>query len=267
MPNIETNIEMWTKYDWSQKGNEWSAYWGNEVAQWHGDIFQRIKNFLPAKNVLEIAPGYGRWTQFLLHLAEKLTLVDLAENCIDACKERFQAYNHIEYHVNNGKSLPMIPDNSIDFIFSFDSLVHAATDAMEGYIKEFSRVLKPEGFAFIHHSNLADVTEIKVESNLIDKIQYRLGTKSRPSHPKLSSQNRAKDVSANVIQELCQASNLHVVSQELVNWLNPVEYLIDCFTLLTPVSASTAGKQTMVWKNIEFMQHVSYVKTFAKYYQ
>jgi hypothetical protein len=48
----------------------------------------------------------------------------------------------------------MIENGSIDFAFSFDSLVHAESDVMSSYAHELARVLKPGGVAFLHHSNL-----------------------------------------------------------------------------------------------------------------
>jgi hypothetical protein len=74
-----------------------------------------------------IGPGFGRWTQYLRRLCIRLIVVDLSERCIDSCRRRFAGDRHIEYIVNDGTSLEQIPDGSVDFIFSFDSLVHAVS--------------------------------------------------------------------------------------------------------------------------------------------
>lgn len=50
------------KYDWKDSGEEWSAPWGNSAAQWFGTILPRTSQCLPAGTILEIAPGFGRWT-------------------------------------------------------------------------------------------------------------------------------------------------------------------------------------------------------------
>ena len=66
MPTIERNKELWDGlYHWSEMGDEWSKQWGCPYMQWYGMLLPRIHSFLPAKTILEIAPGYGRWTQFL----------------------------------------------------------------------------------------------------------------------------------------------------------------------------------------------------------
>ena len=53
------------KYDWKDEGEEWSAPWGTSSAQWFGAILPRIRDCLPAETILEIAPGFGRWTHYL----------------------------------------------------------------------------------------------------------------------------------------------------------------------------------------------------------
>src|SRR5262245_46619894 len=109
MPTIEQNLHEWgTKFQWIQSGDEWSAGWGGAEAQWFGTLYPRIHAYLPSASILEIAPGYGRWTNYLRRHCTALTVVDLNENCIAACRERFAADTHITYHVNDGQSLDMI---------------------------------------------------------------------------------------------------------------------------------------------------------------
>src|SRR3954469_21448802 len=155
MADVEENLAVWsTDWDWSTQGDEWSAWWGDTHALWYGALLPRIHAFLPAGTILEIAPGYGRWTQFLKEECERLVAVDLTERCIDACRERFSDATNIEYHVNDGRSLDMVADGSIDFAFSFDSLVHAEADVVGAYVEQLARKLSPDGIGFIHHSNI-----------------------------------------------------------------------------------------------------------------
>ena len=93
-------------------------------------------------------------TQYLKEVCDELVVVDLADRCIDACKERFRAESHIRYHVNDGQSLDAIADGSIDFVFSYDSLVHAESDVLRAYLSQLGRKLAPDGAGFFHHSNL-----------------------------------------------------------------------------------------------------------------
>jgi hypothetical protein len=63
-------------------------------------------------------------------MCDTLTVVDLNEKCISACKTRFAGVAHIRYHVNDGRSLSMVPDESVDFAVSFDSLVPRSRPTM-----------------------------------------------------------------------------------------------------------------------------------------
>jgi hypothetical protein len=79
MPTIEENRSLFDgTYDWPQAGEEWSTDWGGAEIQWYGSILPRISAFVPADTILEIAPGYGRWTAFLAKLCKGLIIVDLA---------------------------------------------------------------------------------------------------------------------------------------------------------------------------------------------
>jgi ubiquinone/menaquinone biosynthesis C-methylase UbiE len=172
MPTLDDNKDVWDRtYDWAQAGDEWSSTWGDTETQWYNTILPRIYSMIPARTVLEIAPGFGRWTQFLSAQCERLILVDLSEKCIQACKVRFSAYSHISYYVNDGKSLDFIPDESIDFAFSFDSLVHAEDDVIAAYLNQLFRKLSVQGVGVIHYSNLGEHADYLA---LLSKIPYRL---------------------------------------------------------------------------------------------
>src|SRR3954453_7559718 len=129
--------------------------WGGADAQWHFAVRPRVRAFLPAASILEIAPGFGRWTSYLLPACDRYVGVDLSPAAIAACRERFAHVDHAEFHVNDGTSLGVVGDSSVDFAFSFDSLVHVEPDAIAGYVAELARVLTPDGVALIHPSNLA----------------------------------------------------------------------------------------------------------------
>ena len=93
--------------------------------------------------------------------------MDLSSKCIESCKQRFAYASHISYHINDGRSLDMIENRSIDFVFSFDSLVHAEADVLESYLDQLSNKLKPHGVGLIHHSNLLQYREVL---SIVDSI-------------------------------------------------------------------------------------------------
>ena len=148
--NIEEQ-RLWNlNSNWETDGHEWSKSFGTTENLWNNEIFDKIKEFR-GKKILEIAPGFGRITQFLSILAGELIVVDLNHICIEKTKSKLK-HHVLAYFVNDGKSIPKVRDNSQDLVFSFDSFVHMHANVTEEYVKEISRVLKPGGQAFIHHS-------------------------------------------------------------------------------------------------------------------
>jgi ubiquinone/menaquinone biosynthesis C-methylase UbiE len=264
MPSIEENRSLWgNAYDWSSGGNEWSAAWGGAHNQWEGTIVPRISRHLPVHTILEIAPGYGRWTAFLARYCERLIAVDLSEKCISACRERFREIAHIECHVNDGRSLPFIRDGSVDFVFSFDSLVHADTDVIESYLTEFARILKPDGAGFIHHSNVAEFQKIAAFHTFLEQ-HPRIHAVARWSRLLPTVHGRAPRASASHFRESAAAAGIRCVSQEKVNWGG--SRLIDCLSTIRNGSSRT-NRAVPTWHNTHFMREALCVAERARLYR
>lgn len=211
MPDINWNENYWnSEYAWPKHGEEWSQQWGNSMVQWWGTIFPRISQHLPTGRVVEIAPGQGRWTRFILNMCDDYAGFDLSANTVRYCNNNLARVGKAtrRFGVNNGTDLPGVEDHSVDFVFSFDSLVHVEMDVVEAYIAEIKRVLRPGGSAFIHHSNLA-MFGLKGDQN---------------------PQCRGESVSAERVRSACTEIGLSVVVQEMVNW--KVENCQDCFTTI-----------------------------------
>jgi SAM-dependent methyltransferase len=250
MPDIQENIATWNaRSSWSAGGEEWSGPWGGSELQWWGTLLPRIHAFVPATTILEIGPGHGRWTHYLKDLCDELILVDLAEGCIEACRERFSSAQHIAYHVNDGKSLAMIPDRSVDFAFSFDSFVHAEADVLKAYALELGRTLKPNGVAFLHHSNMG---AYRFQAALAEMVPGRL---RRPLTARGLLVNlytwRARTTTAELFEALCARAGLACIVQEKIAW----EYgrqLTDAISVATP-TGSRWERPNVVVRNPRFM--------------
>jgi SAM-dependent methyltransferase len=249
MPSIEENNATWSRqYHWPQAGDEWSEWWGGTSGLWMGTLYPRISRFLPAGNVLEIAPGYGRCTQFLKQLCRELTIVDLSAAGIDYCRNRFAEDRHIRYFVNDSKSLDMIPDESIDFVFSYDSLVHVERDVMEAYLMQLGRKLKPRGSGFIHHSNLGMYR---------NEETGELNTDYNPGW-------RGSTVSAAVFEELSWQAGLHCICQEQIVWWEGTDLLSDCFSFFTR-SPRTPSSSNLVIRNYLFPEEYKRIAALSVY--
>ena len=119
MPDLEWNKSTWDgRYNWSGRGDEWSAPWGTSEAMFFASIMPRIAFGFPAATILEIAPGHGRCTNILLRFVDTYVGVDLSETCVNHCRARFANYRDATFHINDGRSLAAVGDATFDFIFS-----------------------------------------------------------------------------------------------------------------------------------------------------
>lgn len=247
MPDIKSNLEKWNNnYQWEHNGDEWSKVWGSVDMHWFGSIFPRIHSFLPVRSILEIAPGYGRWTNYLKTYCQKLIAVDLSDKCIEYCKNRFSEDKQVFCYQNDGKSLSVAEDHSVDFVFSYDSLVHVEMDVLEEYFKEISRILSIHGVAFIHHSNRGNYSEVETD-------------------PDFHNHWRAKSVTHEKVSDLAKKYRLNCISQELINWSNKPEWTIDCFSIITGFN-SRYNRDLQVFKNGNFMIEARQWNPLSKLY-
>ena len=240
------------KYDWKERGEEWSEPWGSSAAQWAGTIFPRIRECLPTSTILEIGPGFGRWTHYLKDYCDELWAVDKSSECIEACQQRFSSYSNIRCVSNDGRSLSMISDSSVDFVFSFDSFVHPDRDVVEAYLRQLRTKLKIGGKGFIHHSNFGQYANSPRERlpDALAKPLIKLKILDWPHH-------RNPTMSAELFRNLCEQNGLYCVSQELVNWRG--RRLIDCLSLFVR-SDSAPENQTKITRNPNFMHEAAQIR-------
>jgi ubiquinone/menaquinone biosynthesis C-methylase UbiE len=247
MPSITENKQVWgASHDWPLAGDEWSDSWGSAHAQWYGSLLPRIFPFLSG-TILEIAPGHGRWTQFLQGHCSSLIGIDLAAACVDYCNHRFSDNLSLQFKTNDGLKLTTIEDESIDFIFSFDSLVHAESDVIASYVTEFARVLRKGGVAFIHHSNGGGVP-VSLSWN---KIKRRL---------KIPTSNhwRASSVSAHKVRKFVEDAGMSILQQEIVPWVGET-MLMDCISTII----NTPGQKGPLLRNHRFMEEAAAIKRIS----
>jgi hypothetical protein len=261
VPTLEQNLRAWdVDYRWSDEGEEWSVLWGGSEAQWFNTLMPRVHAFLPADTILEIAPGHGRWTRFLEHHCSRLIAVDVSAGCIDACRRRFASSSHITCHVNDGRSLDMVDDSSIDFVFSFDSLVHAEADVIGSYLTALSRKLRPNGVGFVHHSHVGAYRRL---FSAIDRLPPRVKTRGEELGWLPHDHWRAHSMDAARFESLCSDAGLVCIGQEVVNWNSRL--LIDAFSMFTP-EGSAWSRPNHVFRNPGFMSEADYGRRLSLRY-
>jgi SAM-dependent methyltransferase len=264
VPSIDENKFEWDgNYNWmAAQGDEWSASWGGPFMQWYGTILPRIHRYIPTECILEIACGYGRWTQYLKDLCKNIIVVDLSEECINACKRRFANCSHIEYYINDGKSLSMIRESCIDFVFSFDALVHADDSVMRAYIFQLRRILKERGVAFIHHSNLG---QYYATYSAIRKIPKLEGLLKRLSLLPKDLGWRDFSVDAKKVESLALENGLKCVSQEIIPWIDTRQIYADCISTITK-DDTLGDRKNHIVRNSKFMEEAQHLLRISQIY-
>lgn len=105
----------------------------------------------PELTALEIGPGGGRWTRYLLPF-RKLYVVDYYEELLKQLRKNFHPPNMV-FIKNNGWDFPGVPGKSVDFVFSFGTFVHLDPPIIDSYLKSIREILRPGGNVVLQYSD------------------------------------------------------------------------------------------------------------------
>ena len=180
MPGLDSTLHLDMLRDYKEKNSFWRRLrrakrelmssrelygmeWGDpEIVRPLG--FIRDRYVLPYVNAghtaVEIGPGGGRWTQYLLGFRQ-VYVVDYHRELLLQLQKNFDRAN-LTMIQNNGCDFPNIPDRAVDFIFSFGCFVHLDTDLISLYLANMRRIIKPGASMVIHYS---DQTKIMAQVN------------------------------------------------------------------------------------------------------
>jgi phospholipid N-methyltransferase len=111
-------------------------------------------------NAIEIGPGGGRWTRYLLGFG-KLHVVDYHPELLKELKNNFKEKN-ILFIKNNGTDFPRIEKGTVDYLFSFGTFVHLDKHLIGAYLKNMKSKIKPGANIVIQYS---DKTKIMAQLN------------------------------------------------------------------------------------------------------
>ncbi|WP_051257815.1 class I SAM-dependent methyltransferase [Desulfovibrio cuneatus] len=99
----------------------------------------------PGDTVLDCACGLGYGPHVLYNNspAKQIIGVDLSPSSIQYASDNYGNNGTITFVQGDAQNLAFLPDNSVDFITSFETIEHLPNP--EAYLKELARVLRPSG--------------------------------------------------------------------------------------------------------------------------
>jgi ubiquinone/menaquinone biosynthesis C-methylase UbiE len=183
--------------------------------QWEKLIWPKIRH-LDFSCVLDLAAGHGRNSAKLSRVAERIIVLDITQENIDYCRERFRGDDRFTFIKNDGLSLSGVADNSVSLVYSFDSAAHFDSDVLRHYLKETRRVLRTGGSGFIHHSNYT----------------------GDPTGSFMTSPHWRNFMSKELFAHYCIKCGLEVVAQYVIDWGDPA---LDCLSIFRKPDRSAAS--------------------------
>jgi hypothetical protein len=114
-----------------------------------------IKPYVGPETVaLELGPGRGAWTRTLLSAREVWAL-----DALSAEHNSFWEYvgraDNVRYVQVRDFSCSMLPDNSIDYVFSYDTLCHVSFEGIEAYVANLRPKLHDGAHGFVMVADFA----------------------------------------------------------------------------------------------------------------
>lgn len=121
--------------------------------------FVRDRYVLPYVNpehvALEIGPGGGRWTRYLLGF-RTLYVLDYYVELLAELRKNFRQSNMI-FIRNNGTDFPGVAEQSVNFVFSFGCFVHLDRHLIATYLDNICHILKAGGNVLIQYSDKSKI--------------------------------------------------------------------------------------------------------------
>jgi ubiquinone/menaquinone biosynthesis C-methylase UbiE len=119
-----------------------------------GSPFRRLFDRLDLTSVAELACGHGRHTEVFVAQAGHVTMIDIFDSNLLACRKRLGENAKVSFLKGDGSSFRPLPDSSVTAVICYDAMVHFSPVMVRAYIQDAARILRPGGMALLHHSNL-----------------------------------------------------------------------------------------------------------------
>jgi 2-polyprenyl-3-methyl-5-hydroxy-6-metoxy-1,4-benzoquinol methylase len=120
-------------------------------------IEEYLKKNMVGKTLLEIGCGGGQWSKFIhdLNIYDKMYCIDV----LSETHNNFWNYvghektNKISYCQVNDFNLDCIPDDSLDYVFSYDVFCHISLTGQDTYLKNLYKKCKTDCILLIMYAD------------------------------------------------------------------------------------------------------------------
>lgn len=132
-----------------KRGNKWesSEFFATGIHEINS-VMEYLDSFdfqINKNSALDFGCGVGRLTQALANHFSLVVGVDIAKSFIELARQHNTKIETCKFLLNEHNDLALFSDNEFDFIYSNIVLQHMKPHIALQYIKEFLRVMKPDG--------------------------------------------------------------------------------------------------------------------------
>jgi len=133
-----------------KKGNKWKPddffeLGREEIKQIIDYTANNLGLTMRRSRALDFGCGVGRLTQALARHFETVVGVDIAPAMLKGARKYNKFADRCQYVLNERDDLRLFESNSFDFVYSNLVLQHMRPEYCKSYLKEFIRVLRPNG--------------------------------------------------------------------------------------------------------------------------
>lgn len=178
---------------------------------------------------LDFGCGVGRLTQALASRFVACVGVDISPNMVKTAGSLNRYPGKCRYVLNDSDKLTCLADNHFAFVYSSIVLQHIAPQYIVGYLREFSRVLKPGGILVFQLPSRRRVWMGRLRNKLhvrqrIDNVLGHLGFSGRELANRIEMNCLPEDKVRKVLLNECQVINVAVTNSCEPNFNGRLRY-------------------------------------------
>ena len=138
---------------------------------------------LASGSLLEIGSGIGRMTAAFTNMCARVVATDVDAAFLERCRQTVAAHGRPEglqtVHVANGRTLD-VPNDSVDFVFSYIVLQHCQHDDALALTSEAIRISRDGGLVMLNYRTWVPLDALLVPLGSLVRLAWRLPVIGKP---------------------------------------------------------------------------------------